>query len=84
MDMNMDTNEVAALRAWMEAHAYTIRQLADRMGISYDGVYQALKVRESCSPEFKWRFAEAFGWEEAERVFGVERTSQPDRQTALQ
>lgn len=66
-------NEVTRLHAWMEKHAYTKRQLADRMGMSYDGVYQTLKVRKSCSPEFKWRFAEAFGWEEAQSIFGTQQ-----------
>jgi hypothetical protein len=38
-------NEVERLRQWMKENGYTTKKLADRIGFTYDGVYQALNVR---------------------------------------
>ncbi|MCC6455177.1 MAG: hypothetical protein IT328_09570 [Caldilineaceae bacterium] len=70
-------NEVEQLREWMEEKGYSTSDLAKAMGFSYDGVYQALKVRKYFSANFKWCFQETFGSEEASKVFATNPQPEP-------
>lgn len=69
-------NEVERLRNWMTENNLTKRGLANRMGFSYDGIYQALKTRGDklghVSPGFKWHFKQAFGAEIADKIFDAD------------
>lgn len=59
------------LQAWMTEKGYSNRQLAERMGLSYEYIYKLAvgKVVAEDKRIFKWRFIECFGWTEANRVF---------------
>jgi len=61
------------LQAWMAEKGYTNRQLAEKMGLSYEYIYKLAngKVEVSDRRTFKYRFVECFGWDEANRVFDV-------------
>ena len=63
--------DVERLSAWMDHNDYNMKRLADELGMSYDGVYQALTVRKRVGEAFKWRFAQRFGMDVAERVFAA-------------
>jgi hypothetical protein len=72
-------NEVEQLREWIK-NDHTTSSLAKSMGISYDGVYQALNVRGVhgyLSAEFKWRFLLTFGADEALAIFDIESVAAP-------
>lgn len=69
----MDERE--KLLKWMADNKITKRHMADRMSFSYDGIYQAIEVRRYFSPEFKWRFQEAFGKEAATSIFSEQPIS---------
>ena len=63
--------DVERLTAWMDRNGYSMKRLADELGMSYDGVYQALIVRKRVGEAFRWRFARRFGMDVAERVFAA-------------
>lgn len=56
---------------WMDVAGHTISSLAKEIGMSYDGVYQALNVRERVSDGFKLRFINRFGIGAASQVFDL-------------
>lgn len=62
-------NEIARLQAWMNSNNYSMKRLAREMGISYISVYTMLIRREQLTNNFRWQFAQVFGWEEAGRLF---------------
>lgn len=66
-------NEVQRLKKYMDDNGYSIRGIAEALGMSYDGMYQALFVRGAksgrVSGNLKWRFAQRFGADVADDVF---------------
>lgn len=67
---------------WMETNDITIKALAEQMGLSYDGVYVIVTGRRPMNGSFKWRFAQAFGWDTAQTLFNL--PSQPQQEQELQ
>lgn len=61
--------EIQRIRKWMDETGYTVSSLAKEIGMSYDGTYQVLSVRERLSNGFKFRFINRFGIETAKAVF---------------
>jgi hypothetical protein len=63
--------EIERFRNWMDATGHTVKSLAVDLGMSYDGAYQVLNVREYLNNGFKFRFIKRFGVEAAEEAFGL-------------
>lgn len=68
-------NEIERLEQWMATNGYSISALADAIGMSYDGVYQVLRVRRRASTTLKWKFIYCFGEDTAKAIF--EQDTQP-------
>ena len=64
-------SEKERIRQWMDVAGHTISSLAKEIGMSYDGVYQALNVRGRVSDGFKLRFINRFGIAAATEVFDL-------------
>ncbi len=64
--------EIERLQAWMEAKGYTMKSLAREMRLSYLAVYTIMVDRKKVTNNFRWRFAQRFGWQEAQKVFSTE------------
>jgi len=61
------------LRAWMIENGYTNSSLAKELGWSYDYIYKIINERP-IPDSFKWRFAQRFGIDAANRIFDVSPT----------
>lgn len=57
------------LLQWMREKGFNMETLAQATGDSYSSIYMMTKGGRSLNDAFKWRFALAFGWEEASRIF---------------
>lgn len=58
------------LVAWMSKKGYNHSQLAAELGFSYDYIYKIAKRGDrTILGNFKFKFLERFGWEEANQVF---------------
>lgn len=62
-----------ALKTWMEARGYSNSKLAEELGFSYDYIYKLASGSQRIGDGFKWRFAQRFGWYEANRLFDAEQ-----------
>ena len=60
------------LNTWMRERGFNYRTLAEVTGDTYSLIYMMAKGQRDVNDAFKWRFASAFGWDEAQRVFPVE------------
>lgn len=63
--------EIERIRKWMHETGHTVSSLAKELGMSYDGTYQVLSVRERLSNGFKFRFINRFGIDAAAEVFDL-------------
>lgn len=63
--------------AWMKERNIGNSELAAAMGISYDLAYKVTTGQRIITDTFRWRFAQAYGYEEATRLF-----TQPTEVTA--
>lgn len=61
--------EIERVQAWMDANGITMKSLARQMNISYLSVYTIIVQRRNLTSNFKWRFAQVFGWEVASQLF---------------
>lgn len=59
----------AHLITWMQSVGHTNSSLAVAMGYSYEYIYKLTAGERPVTEGFRWRFAQKFGWQEAERVF---------------
>lgn len=67
-----DGTDRERLLRWMQEKGFDIETLAAATDDSYSGLYLMLAPNKNLRPineRFKWRFAQRFGWEEAERIF---------------
>lgn len=61
--------ECESLERWAAAKGFDIDELAAVMDESYSTIYRMFKQQRPVNDAFKWRFAKAFGWDEAQNVF---------------
>lgn len=66
------------LQRWMDEQGHTTTSLAQAVGMSYDGVYQVVHARGRISPGFQIKFIQAFGLDEAHRLFVPESVCEPE------
>lgn len=61
------------LKVWMDEKGYSYVSLAKEMGFSYEYIYKIAlgKNDKWMTGNFKFRFIECFGWQEASKVFEV-------------
>jgi len=71
-------NEKERLNQWMQARGFDTKTLAAATGDSFSGIYMITKGDREVNDAFKWRFALAFGWDEATQVFDGRQTSVPE------
>lgn len=64
-------NETQRLKQWIDEHGFDVARLAEVTGDSYSNVYLMTTGRRPINDGFRWRFAVAFGWQEASHVFDV-------------
>lgn len=57
------------LRKWMEQNKVSNSDLAERLGLSYNYIYLIVNGQRDITDTFRWRFAQAYGYEEATRLF---------------
>lgn len=62
------------LNAWMHANGHTNTTLATAMGYSYEYIYKLTQGERPVTEGFRWRFAQTFGWDEAQRLFSATPT----------
>lgn len=64
-------NQTESLKTWMTQNGYTNTSLAVKLGYTYEAVY-AITSRSNrpINDKFRWRFAQVFGWELANKLFG--------------
>jgi plasmid maintenance system antidote protein VapI len=62
---------------WMKTRNIGNSDLATAMGISYDLAYKVTTGQRIITDAFKWQFQQAYGYEEATRLF-----TQPTEVTA--
>lgn len=60
------------LRRWMEEHGFGNTKLGRELGFRREFVWQVVNGKREVTGEFRWRFAERFGWDEAQALFGDE------------
>lgn len=71
------------LRLWMEKHGYSPRELGKELGLSKGLIVKCLAGERSITGNFKWRFAQRFGWETAEELFAdVDIASDEQKETS--
>jgi len=63
--------EVDRVIDWIETNQISQPELARTLGMSYDGLYQALHVRRRLSSGFKFRFLARYGEGMARSLFEV-------------
>jgi hypothetical protein len=62
----------------MEARGYSNSALAEELDFSYEYIYKLATGSQRMSDGFKWRFAQRFGWHEANRLLNAEaQTAEP-------
>lgn len=71
--------EVEQFRFWMDQNGIQLKSLAEKMKMSYLSVYIILVKRKSITNNFRWRFAQVFGWETARELF--EQPAETERET---
>lgn len=59
-----------ALVTWMDEHNITSSQLARATGFTYVYIYMLRAGDRVPTESFKWRFANAYGHDVAQRLFG--------------
>jgi hypothetical protein len=63
-------DEATLLKAWMESKGYSHRTLGVELGYGYDFIYKIVGRKDrKLSSNFKFRFIQRFGWDEAGKVF---------------
>ena len=65
------------LRAWMATRNMTQRQLADALGMSEATVSLFVNNVRRTSGGFRWRFANRYGFDVAQGLFGDDRKETP-------
>lgn len=70
-------SELERLKRWMQENDLDYRSLANATGDTYSAIHMMTNGKREINGAFKWRFAEAFGHDEAKKVFGEQ--SQPSR-----
>lgn len=63
--------QTTPLKAWIDEKGYTFDSLAKELEYSYEYIFKIAtgKDRRGMSTNFKLRFIEHFGWEEAGKLF---------------
>ena len=71
------------LKTWLEKQNITQAELAKRLGHSFEYVNRVVNGKMPITDAFRWRFAQAFGFDVAEQLFGDgERAeAEPERET---
>lgn len=67
-------NEKERLNQWMEARGFDTKTLAAATGDSFSSIYMITKGNRDVNDAFKWRFALAFGWDEAIQIFDTHQS----------
>lgn len=57
------------LQRWLAEQEMTVTALADLFGWRYNYVADMVRGTRPVSPAFQWRFAEVFGFNEAQALF---------------
>lgn len=65
------------LNQWMEQNRHNCRTLAEMTGETRQSVYGFTSGNRPISDGFKWRFAAAFGLDQAQRVFADASQAEP-------
>ena len=66
------------LETWMRSLGYTNSTLAADVGVSYELIYKLVNNQAAFSNGFRWKFAQKFGYETANRVLSSgEREHEP-------
>ncbi|MGL4649356.1 MAG: helix-turn-helix domain-containing protein [Caldilineaceae bacterium] len=60
------------LRQWMDLNGYGNTDLARELSFTREFVWQVANGKREVTGEFRWRFAERFGWAEAQALFGAQ------------
>lgn len=63
--------EKERLLRWMQERGFDTQTLADATGDTFSTIHMITKGDRRVNDAFKWRFAVAFGWDEAAKVFDV-------------
>ena len=58
------------LKTWLEKQNITQAELAKRLGHSFEYVNRVVNGKMPITDAFRWRFAQAFGFDVAEQLFG--------------
>ncbi len=61
---------IQRLEAWLEQQNMTKRELSRRLGVTEDYIYMVTNGKRPITPSFIGRFAQAFGFDVAEQLFG--------------
>jgi transcriptional regulator with XRE-family HTH domain len=69
------------LRQWMEQNGYDYRSLAAATGDTRTSIHMMVYGNRSVNQAFMWRFANAFGFNEAKKVFVETRTTKAAART---
>lgn len=72
-------NEKERLTQWMQEKGFDTDTLAAATGDSFSSIYMITKGDRKVNDAFKWRFAVAFGWQEASQVFDVPQSRLAER-----
>lgn len=70
-------NDNERILAWMKERNIGNSELAAALGISYDLAYKVTTGQRIVTDAFKWQFQQAYGYEEASRLF-----AQPQQEAA--
>lgn len=63
------------LRQWMTENGLGNTELGRELGFTREFVWQVANGKREVTGEFRWRFAERFGWDEAQALFGAQEDS---------
>jgi hypothetical protein len=66
-----------ALSQWMRDRGFDYQTLAEATGDSYSNIYMMARGLRPVNDAFKWRFAQQFGWDEAQTLFAATPDAQP-------
>lgn len=64
-------SQSAPLREWMNENGYEVKTLATRLSFNPSSIYKFLNEERPASYELRHRFAEAFGMDKANEIFGA-------------
>lgn len=75
--------DVERVKNWMKQSGIQLNSLAQKMNMPYLSVYMMLVKRKSITNNFRWRFAQVFGWEVASELFEESHDDSSDDVTLI-